>query len=495
LSSNEKKSNKYKVPNQTLKSKTINGLIWSSIDKIGVLVISFLIGLMLARILMPSDYGLIGMLAIFLTISNLLIESGFSSALIQKHTPTNEDYSTIFYFNLVVSVIFYLVLYFTAPFIARFYNTPQLTPITRVLSLNIFFNALSLVQQTKLIIKLDFKTQAKISVLSVLISGCLGLYAAYLGYGVWALVIQILSATLVKTLLLFYFNKWLPAWVFNRDSLKQLFLFSSNVLIAGVSAGFVNNIYSILIGKYYTTKELGYYTSARQYPEYLAGPIGNALLGVSYPVLVSLKNERGSMVQVYGRLLRVTVFFVMPILTLFALLSEPFTRLILTEKWMPLVPLMQWMCFARLLGPICSINMIILNVIGRSDLFLKVELSKLPITIAALVITIPFGLKAVVIGHFAVMLITFFITTYYSGKLFGFGALRQLNEMKTVVLATMIMAAGVLGCNFLIRNDFLKLVIGGSTGVSFYLVAAYVMKIEEIKDLKELIQKLLPQQK
>ncbi|MBK7762865.1 MAG: lipopolysaccharide biosynthesis protein [Bacteroidetes bacterium] len=477
---------------QSLKSKTIKGLVWSSIDKIGVLIISFLIGLMLARMLMPSDYGLVGMLAIFLTISNLLIESGFSSALIQKHTPTNEDYSTIFYFNLVVSIVFYLILYFTAPLIATFYNTPQLTPITRVLSLNIFLNAFTLVQQTKLIINLDFKTQAKISVLSVLISGSLALYAAYLGYGVWALVIQILSATLVKTLLLFYFNKWLPDWVFSIPSLKQLFRFSSNVLVAGISSGFVNNIYSILIGKYYNAKDLGYYTGSRQYPEYLAGPIGSTLLGVTYPVLVSLKNDRDSMVLVFSRLVRLTVFFVMPVLTLFALLSEPFTRLILTEKWMPLVSLIQWMCFARLLGPICSINMIILNVIGRSDLFLKVELSKLPITIVALVITIPFGLKAIVIGHFVTMVITFFITTYYSGKLFGFGALRQMHEMKTVVIATIIMTAGVFACNYFVTSDFFKLLVGGCSGVSFFLLAAFAMKIEEIKDFKELVLKILP---
>ncbi|MBK7764433.1 MAG: oligosaccharide flippase family protein [Bacteroidetes bacterium] len=200
---------------QSLKSKTINGLIWSSIDKIVVLVFGFLTGLFLARMLMPADYGLIGMLAIFLAVSQLLVESGFSSALIQKHTPTNEDYCTIFYFNLIVSSFFYLILFFTAPLIASFYNAPQLTLITRVLSLSLLINSLSFVQQTRLTINLDFKTQSKVSICAVVISGVLSLLLAYSGYGVWALVFQILIAALIKTLLLFYFNRWIPALIFN----------------------------------------------------------------------------------------------------------------------------------------------------------------------------------------------------------------------------------------------------------------------------------------
>ena len=473
----------------TLKSRTIKGLLWSSIDKFAVLIIGFLIGLILARKLMPADYGLVGMLAIFIAVTQLLVESGFSSALIQKHTPTHDDYSTVFYFNLVVSIVFYLIMFFAAPLIAAFYKTPELTAITRVLMLLIFINALSLVQQTKLTIGLDFKTQAKVSVVSVVISGGLGVLAAYSGYGVWSLVIQILSAAIIKTVLLFYFSQWLPSWVFSIVSFKQLFRFSSNVLLAGLAASIVNNIYSIIIGKFFTAKELGYYTNGRQYPDYIAGPIANVFVGVTYPVLVSLKNDKQAMVQVYSRLMRLTVFFVMPILSLLALLAHPIVHLILTDKWMPMVPLMQWMCFARMLAPLCSLNMINLNVIGRSDLFLKVELFKLPFTVGALIITIPFGLQVVVIGHFVTMLLSFFITTYYSGKLFHYGAFKQLRDMLSVIIATVLMAVSVIACHYLLfDNDYIQLIVGGCVGVTIYVLAAFLMKIEELKDLKELMQ-------
>ncbi len=475
----------------SLKAKTTKGLLWNVVDKFAVQGTGFLISLLLARILMPSDYGLIGMLAIFMVVSQVLVESGFSSALIQKHNPTEEDYSTIFYFNLCVSIFFYLVLFFTAPLIASFYKTPQLTMITRVISLSIVINALSLVPQTKLTIRLDFKTQAKVSLFSVFISGGIGVYAAYNGFGVWALIIQILAAAFIKTVMLFYYDKWIPDFAFNMASFKQLFRFSYKLMTASLVGTIMTNIYSILIGKFFYAKELGFYTNAKQYPELLSTSITSVLLGVTYPVLSSLKDDRETMLLVYGRLMRVTVFFVMPILTLFALLSDPFIHLILTDKWMPIVPLMQWICFARLITPISALNMNILNAIGRSDLFLKVDLSKVPIVLIALVVTVPFGLKAVVIGHFVTSFIAFFINAYYPGKLFGFGVFKQLREMKTVALATILMSAGVLVSTYFISNDLLKLIVGGLSGICIYLLAAYMLKIEEVKDLKEIVQNIL----
>lgn len=477
---------------QSLKSKTINGLIWSAIDKFAFLIISFLIGLLLARMLMPADYGLIGMLAIFIAVSQVLVTSGFSSALVQKHTPSEADYSTVFYFNLLVALVFYLIMFVAAPFIASFYKAPLLTNITRVLALNIIINALSLVQQTRLRISLNFKTQAKISLASILVSGSLGVWLAYHGYGVWSLVIMNLTSELMKTLLLFYFNKWMPSLVFSIQSFKELFKFSSRLLAASLVSNIVMNLYSIIIGKYFSARELGFYTNSKQYPEYLSAPIGNVLLSVSFPVLVSLKNEKETMVLVYSRLMRATVFFILPILTLFAILSESFVRFFLTEKWIAVVPLTHWMSFACLLVPISSFNMTMISVIGRSDLILKVELTKLPIIIAALIVSIPFGLKAVVIGFFVSMLITYFITTFYAGKYFGFGALKQLQAIKKVVLATIIMAIAVFTCSYFISNDFLKLLVGGLVGIGIYLLSAYVMKLEEMKDIKEMLQNNFP---
>lgn len=462
-------------------------MAWNSIEKFAIRGISFVIGIILARILMPADYGLIGMLAIFFAFSELFVGSGLSMALIQKSDRTEVDYSTIFHFNLIVGLIFYLILFFSAPLIAQFFNAPQLTILTRVLSLSIIINSLSIVQQTRLTIRLDFKTQALISLFAVFISGSIGIFMAYRGFGVWALVVQILSSGLVRTASLFYFNKWLPLRTFSASSFKQLFGFSSKLLGAALVATVVNNLYSILIGKIFAAKGLGFYTRARQYPEVLSGTLSAVLQGVTFPILASLQNDRERMVSVYGRLMGMVAFFVVPALTLFALLSEPFVRFFLTEKWMPVVPLMQWLCFARMITPISSLNMNILNAIGRSDLFFFVDISKLPLTIAALVITIPLGLKAVVIGHFVTSFICFFINAYYPGKLFGFGAIRQIKEMWRGICATLVMSTAVFISMIMLPSDLLKLLIGVPLGIGIYLLTAYLMKIKEVDEVKKMV--------
>jgi O-antigen/teichoic acid export membrane protein len=472
--------------NSSLKSKATRGMIWSAFGTFSSQGISFIIGIILARILMPSDYGLIGMLAIFFAFSNMIIESGFANALIQKIDRTESDFSTIFYFNLLVSIIIYITLFLTAPFIANFYNTPELTLLTRVLSLNLLIGSITIVQQVRLKILFDFRSIAMITLISVIISGIIGVVFAYLDFGVWALVAQNLSAEFIKAVLFFVFNKWYPQALFDFNSLKQLFGFSSKLLIAGLVSTIVNNLYSILIGKIFTPKEVGFYTRARQYPELLSNTITSILQGVTYPILTSLQNERERMISVYGRLMRVTVFFIVPFLTLFAILAEPFVRFLLTEKWMPVVPLIQWLCFARMITPISALNMNILNAIGRSDLFLKVDLSKLPIFIITIAVTVPLGINVVVIGNFLTSLISFFINAYYPGKLFGFGAFRQVKEMLSVVLATIIMAITVFGLIRIIPGDLFKLLGGAFAGVAAYLGAAYFLKIEELKEVNGL---------
>jgi O-antigen/teichoic acid export membrane protein len=472
--------------NSSLKSKAAKGMFWSALGTFSSQGISFVIGIILARILMPADYGLIGMLAIFFALSQLIVEGGFSNALIQKIDRTDTDFSTIFYFNFFISGLIYLILFFSAPFISDFYKTPELTPLTRVLSLNILVGSFTIVQQARLRILLDFKTIAKITVISVLISGILGVIMAYKGFGFWALVIQNLSATTIRTIFLFYFSRWYPKLEFSLLSLKNLFRFSSNLLIAGVVSVIVNNLYSILIGKLFNARDLGFYTKARQYPELMSNTITSILQGVTYPILTSLQNERERMVSVYGRLMRITVFFVMPFLTLFALLAEPFVRLLLTEKWLPVVPLIQWLCFARIITPISALNMNILNAIGRSDLFLKVDLSKLPVFLITIAATVPFGINVVVIGNFLTSFVSFFINTYYPGRLFGFGAFRQIREMLTVILATVLMSVAVFALTSIIPSDIFKLVGGGIAGIIFYLAAAYLLKIEELKEVNAL---------
>lgn len=471
------------MPTNSLKNKALTSMAWNSIDKFAIQGIGFIIGIVLARILMPADYGLIGILAIFFAFSEIFVGSGLSMALIQKSDREEVDYSTIFYFNFVIGLISYLILFLCAPLIAHFFNAPQLINLTRILSLSVIINSLSAVQQTRLTIQLDFKTQAIASLFAVVVGGVIGILLAYQGFGVWALVGQTLSSALTRTISLFCFSKWVPLIAFNVSSFKQLFGFSSNILGAALVATTVNNLYSMLIGKIFAPRDLGFYTRAKQYPELLSSTLSTVLQGVTFPILSSLQNDRERMVSVYGRLMRMVVFFVLPALTLFAISAEPFIRFFLTEKWMPVVPLMQWLCFARLITPISALNMNILNAIGRSDLFFKVDISKLPLTVAALLITVPLGLTAVVIGHFVTSFICFFINAYYPGKMFGFGAIRQIREMGPVICATSIMSLIVFISMIFFSSDFLKLVIGVPLGIGVYLLSAYFLRIEEIEEV------------
>jgi len=483
------------MQNESLKNKALMGMVWKAVEKISGTGISFIIGVILARILMPTDYGLIGMLAIFFAFTELFIDSGFSSALIQKKDRTDVDYSTIFYFNLIVSVLLYVLLFFLAPLIASFFNTPQLSLLTRVLSLNILINSLSLVQQTRLTINLEFRPQAFVSLLCVIISGSIGVLMAYQGFGVWALVIQNISSSIIRTSLYFYINKWVPLWVFSVSSFKQLFSYSSKLLGAGFVGAIFNNIYSLLIGKIFNARDVGFYTRAKQFPQLLSDLITSILQGVTFPIMTSIQDDRNRLVSVYGRLMRMIFFFVIPVLTLFALLTEPFVRLLLTEKWMPVIPLIQWLCFARMITPISSLNMNILNTIGRSDLFFKVDMVKIPLAIIALIITIPLGLMAVVIGHFITTFISFFINAYYPGKIFGFGARKQIMEMKLTVYATLIMSVCVFLMMKVLPGDFLKLLICIPIGLAIFMFASYLMKNDGVKEVVVLVNSIYAKRK
>lgn len=439
---------------------------------------------------MPEDFGLIGMLSIFIAISQSFIESGMGAGLIQKKDRKDVDFSTVFVFNFLVSLSFYIILFLTAPLIADFYNTPNLVLLTRVLTLNLVINSLAIVQRSRLTIDLDFKTIAKVNVITVFVGGAFGVFFAFNGYGVWALVIQNLVRTSVSVILLWLFSKWKPTLIFSKQSFKELFGFGSKLLLAGLYAQTLNNVYNIAIGKAYAASELGFYTRAKSFAEITAGTVTSILQQVTYPILASLKDDTERMISVYSRLLRMTAFFIFPAMTMLALLADPFIRLLLTEKWLPAVVLLQWMSFARIFYPISVINMNLLNAMGRSDLYLKVDLSKFPIIVIALLITIPLGVKAMVIGHVVTSSIAFFINAYLPGKYFGYGARAQIKDMIPVFIATAIMTIFVFISIYFIEIQLLKLIIGIIIGILSYLIASYLLKIEELNEVKSLILKI-----
>ncbi|MEA1886215.1 MAG: lipopolysaccharide biosynthesis protein [Bacteroidota bacterium] len=468
----------------------LKGMIWSATGRIAGQAGQFVISIVLARLLMPEDFGLIGMLSIFIAISQGFVDSGMGSGLIQKKDRTEVDFSTVFIFNLVVSSTFYLLLFASAPLIAQFYDKPQLINLTRVLSLNIVINALALVQRSRLRIKVDFKTIAKVDVIAMICSGGIAILFALLGFGVWALVIQNIIRSVTSALLLWFMERWRFSIVFSKKSFKDLFGFGSKLLISGLVARIMQNIYNIIIGKVYSASELGFYTRGRSFSELTAGTVSSILNQVTYPILASIQDDKARLVSVYSRLIRMTSFLIFPAMTMLALLADPFIMLFLTEKWAPAIVLLQWMSFAWIFNPISAINLNILNSIGRSDLFMKVDLSKVPIVLIALLITVPISIKAVVIGNVITHCIAFFINAYMPGKLFGYGPISQLKDMVPVFFATGIMALTVFMVVNFIDNHALKLIIGGLVGVLTYILMSYILKINELEEVKGLFTKI-----
>ena len=475
--------------NTSLKSTATKGIIWSAIDKFAVQFGQFVVGIVLARILVPEDFGLMGMLAIFIALSQTFIESGLGMGLIQRQDRKEIDFSTLFVFNLVVSSFFYLLLFFSAPFISRFFEQPKLIDLTRMLALSLFVNAFAIVPRTKLTIAVDFKSIAKSNLAGMIVGGLSGVLSAINGYGVWSLVIQILVGSLASSISLWFFSNWSPSIAFSKKSFKSLFDFGSKLLVAGLYAQLLNNIYNICLGKFYPAASLGYYTRAKSFADLSAGTIVSVLQQATFPILAAVQHDKEKLVSIYSRMIRMSAFFIIPIMTLIALLAKPIVILLLTEKWATLIPLLQWMVFARIFLPMSAVNLNLLNAIGRSDLFLKVDLSKLPLTLLSMAITIPLGVKAMIIGHVITSALSFLINAYLPGKFYGYGSIHQLKDMLPVFFAAAGMAVPVIVLSSFMDNLVLQLFFGGLLGLITYVFICWMLKLGELEEVWELLLK------
>lgn len=471
-----------------LKKKAIKGVLWSGIDKAGVKATAFIVSIVIARILSPSDYGIIGMILVFIAIANIFIDSGMSQALVQRKNRTSADMATAFYFNIVVAVACYAILFSIAPIISRFYQVELLTPILRVLGLNIIISSFATVQRANLQAHLDFRTIAFVNLTGVIVSGAVGIYMANAGYGVWALVGQQMSSTGISTLVYWLFGKWHPTVGFSFESFKSLWKFGSKLLATGIVSTILREVYTVAIGKAYRSSELGYYSRAVQTADMVAVTTNDIINAVTFPILSSLQEDKEKMVEIYSRMLGMTAFFIFPIMTGLAVVASPFISVLLTDKWLPVVPLLQWLCFARMFTPISALNMNILNAAGRSDLFMKLDFSKMPLLILTMIITIPLGVKAIVVGSFINTFICFFINAYLPGKMFNFGVKAQYRIFRNISVATLMMAVIVWLSMAMVHSQILKLTIGILIGFSSYMVFSYLLRIKEFSEILKIIQ-------
>lgn len=476
---------------ESLKDKTAKGIVWSALERFSVQGVQFIVIIIMARMLSPNDYGLIGMLTIFLAVSQSLIDSGFSQALIRKIDRSEVDNSTVFYFNIAVGILLYVLLFISAPFIANFYKEPILTNLTRAIGLSIIINSFVVVQRALLTVKIDFKTQAKASMTAAILSGIIGIGMANREFGVWSIVGYQLTNLSVNTLLLWFFSKWRPALVYSWKSFKCLFGFGSKLMISGLIDTLYKNIYLIIIGKVFSASDLGYYTRAHQFADFPSSNLTGIIQRVTYPILCSIQNDDERLANAYRRFLKISAFVIFPLMMGVAATAEPIVLFLLKEQWAFAAILLQILCFGMMWYPIHSININLLQVKGRSDLFLKLEIYKKILGVITLCITIPFGLIAMCIGMIINSYLALIINTYYTGKLINVGFLRQMQDILPTLALSFSMGGVVYTSIFFLptHNYSIQLIIGIIIGLTYYISLAKLFKFNEMSEIISMIKK------
>lgn len=475
------------MENKTLKKRTINSLTWSAIDRFSDQGVRFILNIVIARILLPSDYGLIGMLAIFIALSNTIVASGFNFAIIQTKKVNNVQLSTILYTNILLGILLYALLYACSGLIADFYKLEILSVLVKVIGINILINSTTLVQKSILSRNLQFKKLTIINLTSSVLSGFIGIIAAYSGYGVWSLVIQTITRNLLIAMLLWIIGRWMPLLAFRFKSVKQLFAFGSKLLASNIINVIFDNLYLIIIGKYYNAKELGFYTRAYQFNQFPSLSITSIIIQVFLPVFSKIQDEKERIISAYRKSIKLVAFLMFPLMLGLGAVAEPLILLLLTEKWLPVVPLLQIMVFIGMTFPIHALNMNLLNVKGRSDLFLRLEIIKKALIVIAIIITIPYGVKIMVVGQLVVSVIGFFINTYYTQKHYNYGAFSQIYDVGKYFIIALIMAIITYLLTTQISGMILSLLIPMAFSIIFYLGISYIIKSDELNETVKIL--------
>jgi teichuronic acid exporter len=470
-----------------LKSKTFSGLKWSAFNIIGTSFFSFIVSLYINKILNPADFGAFSIVMIFIAISQTIVDSGFSSALIQRKNVDEKDYNSVFYLNIFIGVLMFLVFFFSSNFIAKFYNYKDLSILIKFLSFNFLINSFSLVHYAKLNRDLMFKTLTKINIISVIISCIVALILVYLGYGVWALAIQIIIKSVIASGYVWFINLWKPKLIFCFNSIKNLFSYGSKLMFSSIIDTIFANIYANIFGKIFSMKETGLYAQANKielFPNLLISGIINS---VFLPSLKSIQDENERLLIIYRKTIRLASFVSFPIALGIGAVSKPLILVLLNSKWVDAAPMLQILTFGGMLYSIHALNLNLLKIKGRTDLFLRLEIIKKVIFVAIILITYKFGIMAMIIGYVALSYIALFINTYYTGKLINYDTFAQLNDLKKSFFLAFTMSVICYLLTLLFDNNLLALIIPAIFGVIYYFGIAYLLKFEEIKNIKEIV--------
>lgn len=478
----------------SLQKKTISGLIWNFTQQFSVQLIGFCITMILARILLPAEFGLIAMLTVFIAIGNSLLESGLASSLIRSSDLGQDDYSTVFFFNLGGSIVLYGIIYLLAPLIASFYHQDILKLILRVYALDFIINAFYGVQNARLTKEMNFKTQMKIQVPAVLIGGLLGVFLALQGYGVWSLVWMGLFQSFLSTLMHWLYSGWRPSLIFSKQCFKKHFYFGYKMTLTGLLDILYKNIYVLIIGKYYSVVQLGFYSRADSASQLPIANISAVINKVTYPMFASIVDDDVRLKMVYKRLMQQVIFWNTPVLVLLAVIGEPLFRFLFTDKWLPAVPYFQILCIAGIMYPLHAYNLNILKVKGRSDLILKLEFIKKTICVVGILCVFPFGIYGLLYFQFMFNFLGYYINSIYSGKLINYAIREQIVDIIPMITTSafagvLCYVADTLCFSTLHLLDVTRIIIDSLFFSLIYLASSSILRLAPIHDFKQLILK------
>ncbi len=473
---------------ESLKKKTVKGVGWSAIDNFTQFGVTFLVSIVLARLLSPSDYGLIGIITIFTTVSYTLIAGGFSSAIIRKKDATDDDYNTAFIINLGISILLYAILYICAPFIAEFFEREELISLTRVSCVSIIIIALSMVQQTRLTKRIDFKTQTKITLTAAILSGIVGITMALFGCGVWALVAQGLTGVTMRTVLLFYYNHWIPCLHFSTTSFKELFGFGWKIMVSQILNSVWKELYQVIVGRFYSAATLGQYTRAKGFARLFSGNLTTVIQRVTYPVLSDIQDDKERMVSAYRRIIKTTMFITAICMFALGAISEPLLYCLIGPKWHDAAIYLPFICINGSLYPLHAINLNMLQVQGRSDLFLGLEIIKkiisiIPLSIGAFVGIMPMLYVILVNG-----IISFFLNSYYSGKFLNYSSWMQIKDIAPSYGIAIVIALSVWFMKYLPLSYWIILPLQIIVGLLVFFCICKLTNIKEYEEMKSLLK-------
>ena len=454
-----------------------------------------MVGLVLARLLTPSEYGIMAILTIFIAVSSSIVDSGFSNALIRKTDAKRVDYNTVFLFNLVVSGLLYVVLFFAAPAISVFFKEPLLVEVMRVIGWVLIINALGIIPRTLFVKDVNFKTQTKVSLIASVSSGVLGIGMALAGMGVWSLVGQQLSRQLLNTLFLWIYCTWRPIWEFSLQSFRELFGFGSKLLLSGLLDTVFKEIYSLVIGRCYTSAQLGQYTRASQFNQIFSSNLTTVIQRVSYPVLSSIQDESDRLREAYRKVIKSTMLITFACMLGLAAVAKPLIVILIGEKWMPAVGFLQIICFSGMLYPLHAINLNILQVKGRSDLFLKLEIIKKIIAVGPLILGVLFSIEYMLWGSVCTSLIAYFLNSYYSANLVNYPTKEQIKDILPTFLVSFATAAAMWSLTLLSLSNWLLLPLQCLLGIILAVFIYERLRLPEYVEVKQLAFSLLRRKK